>query len=92
MTLDLVRPVPAWALRAVHAALAAGDARGGVRGRPVRGRTRCSSSGSPRWSSPGSILPGLGLAALVVLVAGTRLLVGDPPALGVVMASSCWCT
>ncbi|MBO3086129.1 hypothetical protein [Cellulomonas fengjieae] len=83
--LELVRPVPAWAVRGSLAALAASllaVAFGGTGPRPHAVLVVALAA----LVVATTVLPGLGLAALVVLVAGTRLLVGDPPALGVVLA------
>ncbi|WP_315098520.1 hypothetical protein [uncultured Cellulomonas sp.] len=85
VTLELVRPVSAPILRAVLGALCA-----------VTLVVAFAGSGPQPHAAVvvvlaalvvGTVLlPGLGLAALVALVAGTRLLVGDAPSLGVVMA------
>jgi hypothetical protein len=85
VTLDLVRPVPAWALRGLLAVLAAGTLAVAFVGPGPR----------PHWLLVGVLValvtatvlqPGLGAAAVVVLVAGIRVLVGGPPLLGVLMA------
>ncbi|MEZ0446231.1 hypothetical protein [Cellulomonas sp. ICMP 17802] len=85
VTLDLRRPVPAWAVRGALAVLAAGTL------------AVAFAAPGPRahWLLVGGFValvtatvlrPGLGTAALVVLAAATRLVVGDAPALGVLMA------
>ncbi|WP_421735434.1 hypothetical protein [Cellulomonas sp.] len=84
VTLELDRPVPAWALRASLALLSAATlavAFAGTGPRPPA----VLDVGFVALVGAAVLVPGLGLAALVVLVAGTRLLVGDPPALAVVM-------
>ena len=85
VTLGLVRPVPAWVVRASLAALCAGTlavAFGGTGPMPHAALV----VGFAVLVAATVLVPGLGLAALVVLVAGTRLFVGAPPDLGVVMA------
>jgi hypothetical protein len=82
VTLELVRPVPAWALRASLALLCAATLAVAFTGpRPPAALV----VGFVVLVGATVLVPGLGLAALVVLVAGTRLFVGGPPALGVVM-------
>ncbi|WP_421742828.1 hypothetical protein [Cellulomonas sp.] len=84
VTLELVRPVPSWALRASLALLSAATlavAFAGTGPRPPA----VLVVGFVALVGAVVLAPGLGLAALVVLVAGTRVLVGDPPALGTVM-------
>jgi hypothetical protein len=84
VVLELDRPVPAWALRTFLALLSAATlavAFAGTGPRPPG----VLDIGFVLLVGATVLLPGLGLAALVVLVAGTRLLVGDPPALGMVM-------
>ncbi|WP_456845398.1 hypothetical protein [Cellulomonas sp. P5_C6] len=84
-TLDLVRPVPAWMLRGVLALLAAGTLVVAFVGPGPRAH----------WLLVGALValvtatvlqPGVGTAAVVVAAAATRVLAGDPPALGVLMA------
>lgn len=85
VTVDLVRPVPAWAVRAALAVLAGATlavAFGGTGPRPHA----VLVGAFVVLVAATVVFPGLGLAALVVLVAATRLFVGDAPALGVVMA------
>jgi hypothetical protein len=84
VTLELDRPVPAWALRAGLALLSAATLTVAFAGTGPRPPT-VLDIGFVVLVGATVLLPGLGLAALVVLVAGTRLLVGDPPALGLVM-------
>ena len=85
VTLELVRPVPGWALRAALAVLGTGTlavafAAAGPRPHAVL------LIGLVALVVATAVLPGLGVAPLLVLVAATRLFAGDAPGLGVVMA------
>lgn len=84
VTLDLVRPVPAWAIRAALGVLCAATLVAAFVG---TGPAPPAALVAVFVVLVGAtvVLPGLGLAALVVLVAATRLVVGDPPALVAVM-------
>ncbi|WP_456787218.1 hypothetical protein [Cellulomonas sp. P5_C5] len=82
VTVDLVRPVPAWALRGAVGVLGAVlllVAFAGVRPHPLL------VAGFVALVVATVVLPELGLTALVVLVAGVRVATGEPPALGIVM-------
>ncbi len=85
VTLELLRPVPAWAVRAAVVVMAAATlvvAFVGTGPRPPSVLVVALAV----LAVAAAVVPGLGLAALVVLVAATRLFVADPPGLGVVMA------
>ena len=84
VTLDLDRAVAAWVLRAVLAVLCAATLTVAFLGAGPRPHAVLVAAFVVLVGAT-VVFPGLGLAALVVLVAGTRLLVGDPPALGAVM-------
>ena len=80
--MELVRPVPAWVLRAALAVLGASTllvAFAGVRLHPVLVGAFVALVVAT------VVVPGLGLAALVVLVAVVGLLAGEPRGLGIVM-------
>ncbi|GEL98535.1 hypothetical protein [Cellulomonas terrae] len=82
VTVELVRPLPAWLLRAVAGLLGAATllvAFAGTRPHPLLVAAFVALVVAT------VVVPGLGLAALVVLAAGTGVVAHDPPALGVVM-------
>ncbi|MDQ0372895.1 hypothetical protein [Cellulomonas humilata] len=82
VTVALVRPLPAWLLRGVAALLGATTllvAFAGERPHPLL------VAGLVALVVATVVIPGLGLAALVVLAAATGVVAGGPPALGVVM-------
>ncbi|KQY22170.1 hypothetical protein ASD16_16205 [Cellulomonas sp. Root485] len=82
VTVELVRPLPAWSVRGVAGLLGAATllvAFAGSRPHPLL------VAGLVALVVATVVIPGLGLAALVVLGAGAGVVAGDPPALGVVM-------
>lgn len=85
VTIDLVRPVPAWVVRAALAVLSGATLAVAFAGTGPRPPVLLVGAFVVLVGAT-VVYPGLGLAALVVLVAATRLFVGDAPALGVVMA------
>jgi hypothetical protein len=85
VTLELVRPVPAWAVRAALAVLCAATLTAAFAGTGPAPHAALVAAFAALVVAT-VLVPGLGLAALVVLLAGMRLFVGDPPGLGVLMA------
>lgn len=82
VSVDLVRPVPAWALRGVVGVLGAATllvAFAGAGLHPV------VVAGFVALVVATVVVPGLGLTALVVLVVATRVATGEPLALGLLM-------
>ena len=82
VTVELVRPIPAWAVRSGVAVLGAVTllvAFGGSRPHPL------VVSGLVALLVATAVVPDLGLTALVVLAAAAGVFAGEPPALGVVM-------
>lgn len=82
VVVDLVRPVPSWVVRGAVGVLSAVTLLVTFAGSPV---DQVLVAGFVALVVATVVVPGLCLTAVVVLVVATRLAVGQPPALGLLM-------